>query len=176
MEIFWISGGKPEDDRKSGRLKAMKKILVLSSLIIFGLALIQGCATVKEPKVIVLEKLIVLEDTHFKNDTDTLTKMGARAIMRNINILYDNPGVKIRIAGYASCSGTDEYNQKLSERRANTVREILIAGNIAPERIRAIGYGETKSAMYESNCNNTGSKAAKANRRVLFEIVVDGAK
>ena len=151
----------------------MGKLILSSMLAVLGFALFQGCATVKEPKVVVLEKLIVLEDTHFKFDTDTLTKKGARAIIRNIKILYDNPEAKIRIAGYTSCSGTDEYNQKLSERRVNTVREILIAGNIAPERIRAIGYGETKSAQFEPSCKNINSKAAKANMRVLFEVMVE---
>ena len=154
----------------------MKKLIALSMLAVFGFVILSGCATIKEPKVIVLDKLIVLEDAHFKYGTDILTKKGKMAIIRNIEVLYDNPEVKIRIAGYTSCSGTDEYNQKLSERRANTVREILIAGNIAPERIRAIGYGETNSAKYEPSCKNIGSKAAKANMRVLFEIMVDSPK
>lgn len=151
----------------------MKKLSAFILLAVMGFAFFPGCATVKEPKVVVLEKLIVLEDTHFKYGTDILTKKGKKAIMRNIKVLYDNPEVKIRIAGYTSCSGTDEYNQKLSERRVNTVREILIAGNIKPERIRAIGYGEKRPAEFENSCKAVDSKAAKANMRVLFEVMVE---
>lgn len=154
----------------------MKKILALSALAVFGFALFSGCATCREPKVVVLEKLIILEDTHFKYHTDTLTKQGARAIMRNIKILNENPEVKIRIAGYTSASGTEEYNQKLSEKRASTVREILIAGSVAPDRIRAIGYGEAMPAKLETNPKIIRSNAANANNRALFEIMVDNPK
>ena len=154
----------------------MKKTLALLMLVVFGFALFSGCATVKEPKVVVLDKLIVLEDTHFKYGTDMLTKDGARAMMRNIKVLFENPEVKIRIAGLTSCSGTEEENQVLSERRVNTVREILIAGNIAPERIGAIGYGAKRPAEFEPYCNIIDSKAAKANMRVLFEVTVEGSR
>jgi outer membrane protein OmpA-like peptidoglycan-associated protein len=68
--------------------------------------------------------------------------------------------------------GTEEHNQKLSERRANTVREILIAGNIAPKRLKAIGYGEARPAMFEPIPENIDSTEAASNRRVLFEIIV----
>jgi len=150
----------------------MKQFIVLSALAIFGFAIFSSCSTVKEPKVIVLDKFIILEDAHFKFDTDTLTRKGERAMMHNIKVLNDNPGVKVRIAGYSSASGTDEYNQKLSERRANTVREILIAGNIAPERLKVFAYGDTKSAKYEPVPKNIESKQAKANMRVIFEVIV----
>lgn len=93
--------------------------------------------------------------------------------MRNIKVLFENPEVKIRIAGLTSCSGNEEDNQRLSERRVNTVREILIAGNIAPERIRAIGYGAKRPAVFEPFCNIIDSKAAKSNMRVLFEVIVE---
>lgn len=150
----------------------MKKVIFLSVLVFFGFVLFSGCATMKEPKVVILEKMIVLEDMHFQYDTDILTKTGKKAILRNLKVLNDNPEVKIRIAGYTAASGTEEQNQRLSERRANTVREILIAGNIAPERLRAIGYGEARPAMYEPIPKNVDSTEAAANRRVLFEIIV----
>jgi OOP family OmpA-OmpF porin len=92
---------------------------------------------------------------------------------RNIQLLKDNPKAQIRVAGYTSAAGTEEYNQKLSERRANAVREYLInEGIIAPDRLTIIGYGETRPAMYEAAPKELYSKAAKANMRALFEIVV----
>ena len=134
-------------------------------------ALVQEPAV--EPNVVVLEKLIVLEDTHFKFGTSTLTPDGARIVIENTKILKDNPDTKISVAGYTSCSGTIEYNQKLSERRANAVKEILVKqGGIAPERISTIGYGVANPASYEKTCSIIDSKAAKANMRVLFKIIV----
>jgi len=77
------------------------------------------------------------------------------------------------IAGYTSASGTEAYNQKLSERRANAVKAYLAnEGIIAPDRLSTIGYGETNPAMHEAAPKEIYSKAAKANMRVLFEVIV----
>jgi len=102
-----------------------------------------------------------------------LTPEAAQILLRKVKILKANPEAKIRIAGYASCSGTAEYNQKLSERRAQAVRTTLIRDEgIAPERITTIGYGATRPAEYEPFCELNESKAAHANMRVLFEVIV----
>lgn len=127
-----------------------------------------------ETKVVVIKdvKLIVLEDGHFEFDSATLTIQGALAVIANTQILKDNPEAKIRVAGYTSARGTEEYNQKLSERRAESVRAILInVGGIAPERITTIGYGETRPAEYEPIPSDIDSSEANANMRVLFEII-----
>ena len=121
------------------------------------------------------EKVIILafEDVHFDFDKSTLKPEAQTILKRNIQILKDNPKAKVRIAGYTSASGTEAYNQKLSERRANAVQEYLInEGLITRDRLSTIGYGETRPAMYEAAPKEIYSKAAKANMRVLFEIIV----
>ena len=85
--------------------------------------------------------------------------------------MKENHELKVRLAGHTSASGTKEYNQRLSERRANAVRKYLIAGGISPHRITVIGYGETKPAIYEITPQNIRSKAAMTNMRVVFEII-----
>ncbi|MFA6148149.1 MAG: OmpA family protein [bacterium] len=118
-------------------------------------------------------KLIILEDEHFDFDKSTLTEKGVAIMERNVLVFRENPELKVRIAGYASASGTEEYNQKLSERRAKTVQDYLIKeGGLAPGRMTTIGYGETRPATYEPLPSDIESKAAKSNRRVLFEIIV----
>ena len=77
------------------------------------------------------------------------------------------------MAGYTSAEGTEEINQKLSEQRANSVRDYLIEKGIAPERITVIGYGRTKPAAFEVAPADINSKEAHANMRVLFEVVVN---
>ena len=95
-------------------------------------------------------------------------------LKRNIQILKANPKVKVRIAGYTSASGSDSYNQRLSERRAKAVEDYLTKeGVIAANRLSRIGYGETKPAMYEAAPKELYSQAAKANMRALFEIIVE---
>ncbi|MGD0280692.1 MAG: OmpA family protein, partial [Smithella sp.] len=66
-------------------------------------------AAAAEPKTIVL----AFEDIHFDFDKSTLTPEAQTILKRNIQILKDNPNAHVRIAGYTSASGTEEYNQKL---------------------------------------------------------------
>ena len=122
-----------------------------------------------QPKVIIL----AFEDIHFDFDKSTLKPEAQTILKRNVQLLKDNPKAKVRIAGYTSASGTDAYNQGLSERRAKAVQEYLInEGVITPDRLSTIGYGETNPAMYEAAPKELYSKAAKANMRALFEIIV----
>ena len=125
-----------------------------------------------EPK----EKIIILafEDIHFDFDKATLTEEAQVILKRNIQVLKANPKAKVRIAGYTSASGSESYNQKLSERRANAVEDYLIKeGIITPDRLSTIGYGKTSPAEYEAAPKDLYSEAAKANMKVLFEIIVE---
>ncbi|MCK9365099.1 MAG: OmpA family protein [Syntrophales bacterium] len=123
-----------------------------------------------EPKVIVL----AFEDVHFDFDKSTLKPEAKMILQRNIQLLKDNPKAKVRIAGYTSASGSEAYNQKLSERRAKAVEEYLISeGAITSDRLSTIGYGETKPAVPEAAPKELFSSAAKANMRVLFEIIME---
>lgn len=121
-----------------------------------------------EPKIIIL----AFEDVHFDFDKSTLKPEAREILKRNFQVLKDNPNAKIRIAGYTSASGTAEYNQKLSERRAMAVQEFLISEGISSQTLTTIGYGENRPAEFEAAPKELYSKAAKANMRVLFEIIV----
>ena len=121
-----------------------------------------------EPKIIIL----AFEDVHFDFDQSTLKPEAQVILRRNIQLLKDNPKAKVRVAGYTSASGTEAYNQKLSERRAKAVQEFLISEGVSSQALATIGYGETDPARYEAAPKELYSPAAKANMRVLFEIIV----
>lgn len=117
--------------------------------------------------------LIALEDSHFDYDSAEIANNGKTILNLNIKALKENPKMKIRIAGYASASGTEEYNQKLSERRANAVKEYIVkVGGIDKDRLTTIGYGETSPTEYEVVPSDIYSDEAKANMKVLFEVIV----
>ena len=146
--------------------KAEEKVVILASEPKVEEKVMVAAA---EPKIIIL----AFEDVHFDFDQSTLKPEARTILKRNIQLLKDNPKAQIRVAGYTSASGTEEYNQKLSERRANSVKEYLISeGIIAPDRLTIIGYGKANPAMYEAAPQEIYSKEAKANMRVLFEIIV----
>jgi len=139
------------------------------AVILAPLPKVEQGAAVAQPQVIVLS----FEDIHFDFDQSTLKPEAKTILKRNILLLKENPQAQIRIAGYTSAAGTEEYNQKLSERRAASVREYLVSeGVIGSERLTMVGYGETRPAVDEPRPADLQSDAAKANIRVLFEITV----
>lgn len=122
------------------------------------------------------EKVVVLalEDVHFDFNSSELRPEARTILKRNIQLLKENPKARIRIAGYTSASGTADYNQRLSERRAAAVKDYLVSeGVIVSGRLATIGYGETYPASYEATPKELYSPAAKSNMRVLFEIILE---
>jgi len=79
-------------------------------------------------------------------------------------VLEEYPDASIIIEGHASKDGSSEYNQKLSDKRANSVKDALITAGIDASRLETKAYGETKPV----DKNDTKSGRA-ANRRVVFD-------
>jgi len=192
--IDWIEAEKQTGRRsRMKRNKQMKGILITIVAIlcvIVAILLIMlfratpqtelSAKSLSELKIMVLvldpkadENVFLFGDTHFDFDKSSLTSEAKLLLEKDVQILIENPGMHVRMAGYTSAIGSEEANQLLSEKRANTVRDYLIEKGIDPERITVIGYGRTKPALYEVNPGNIGSKEAKANMRVLFEVVVN---
>jgi len=132
---------------------------------------VTNVVTKTETEVVVVNKFIMLGKSHFEFNKASLTLEGKEMLKKNVKVMEDNPALMVQISGHASASGSAKYNQKLSERRANAAKGYLVnEGNIAPERIETIGYGETRPAQVESDPADFNSEAAKANMRVVFEV------
>ena len=118
--------------------------------------------------------VIELADVHFDFDQSRLTPATEVILRKHLQKLKANPNAKVRIAGYTSKSGSESYNQRLSEQRAEAIKQFLVTEGIAsPSRLTTIGFGENQNAEYEANPALLRSEAAKANMRVLFEITVE---
>jgi len=74
--------------------------------------------------------------------------------------------MKVEISGHTDNKGADSYNENLSLRRAQAVRNILIKGGADPNRITAVGYGEAKPM----DTNDT-MEGRRMNRRIEFRIL-----
>jgi outer membrane protein OmpA-like peptidoglycan-associated protein len=111
--------------------------------------------------------IVNLSDVLFDTAKATL-KPGAREKLARVSgILGSHPDLKIEVEGHTDSVGSDEYNQGLSERRAESVRSYLVAQHIAPQTITTKGFGEQKPVA----TNDTAS-GRQQNRRV--ELVVSG--
>ncbi len=111
-------------------------------------------------------RLVIHDTIHFELN-QALIKPESYALLTMIaRTLIEHPEVlKVRIEGHADERGSEEFNLDLSRRRAEAVRSFLVQVGISPERLVAVGYGESRPLEEES-----GERAWAANRRVEFHI------
>ena len=79
--------------------------------------------------------------------------------------LQEYPDSEVLIVGHTDASGADDYNQKLSENRANAAGNILLRSGVAPSRVKMMGLGET-----EPVASNETDDGMQQNRRVEVAI------
>ena len=85
---------------------------------------------------------VLIENIFYEFDRADLTPESTTALNELIHLLNDNPNVTIELAAHCDYKGNDAYNEKLSQRRAESVVRYLIKGGIAQDRLTAKGYGE----------------------------------
>ncbi len=124
---------------------------------------------VEEPKKGAL--LGSLKGSTFKHNSDELTPSGQRILDKNAQMMEKFPNIKVEIAGHTSMSGSKELNQKLSERRAESVKSYLVNKGIASERLSTVGYGSSKPAVKETYPYRPRTKEALQNRRIELRVV-----
>ena len=97
---------------------------------------------------------------YFEFDSATLTPEAIDALNAHIALLQRNDAA-VRLEGHTDERGTREYNLALGERRANAVRDYMVANGIASLRIETVSYGEERPVAYGLASSNWSQ-----NRRV----------
>src|SRR5262249_33926481 len=88
--------------------------------------------------------IVNLSDVLFDTGSSGL-KPGTREKLAKVaGILLSHPGLKLQIEGHTDSVGAEDYNQRLSENRADSVRTYLVAEGIAPNAVTTEGFGETQ--------------------------------
>lgn len=129
---------------------------------------LQGCPPPTPEKVrLTAERIEILEMVFFDTNKATIKPVSFGILDAVAQVLQDNPFIKrLQVAGHTDDVGPDDKNLKLSQARAEAVRAYLISKGVAPERLEAVGFGETKPLVPEK------TKEARAkNRRVEFLIL-----
>jgi outer membrane protein OmpA-like peptidoglycan-associated protein len=109
--------------------------------------------------------VVSLPDILFDTDEATLKNDAKVVIAKLAGILLIMQELNLRIEGHTDSTGSPDYNQVLSERRASSVRDFLAEQGIAPLRMMAVGYGLTRPVG-----DNATAQGRAKNRRV--EIVI----
>jgi peptidoglycan-associated lipoprotein len=98
-----------------------------------------------------ISKPVLVENIFYDFDKATIRPESEKALIELILLLQDNPNITIELAAHTDRKGTDEYNNDLSLRRAQSVVDYLIAGGIEKERLTPAGYGKTAPKTVTKN-------------------------
>jgi outer membrane protein OmpA-like peptidoglycan-associated protein len=112
--------------------------------------------------------IINMSDVLFDFNKYTLKPEAREKLAKVSGILLAYPGLKLQVEGYTDNIGSDEYNQKLSEQRADGVKDYLVSQSVADANVTAQGFGKTHFVA-----DNSTNEGRAQNRRV--ELVVSGA-
>jgi outer membrane protein OmpA-like peptidoglycan-associated protein len=156
--------------------KTLAMLLVMTGLSV-------ACAVVKEPPSLPIVAVpllsapepppeieprlqLVLETVLFEFDKASLLPEGLLKVKEFSQIIQQHESRRVVVAGHADSIGEKSYNMKLSERRAYTVRDALIANGVSPDRLITKAFGENKPIV-----TNTTEKGRQQNRRVEVTIL-----
>jgi outer membrane protein OmpA-like peptidoglycan-associated protein len=120
---------------------------------------------VAAPELVITDH-IIFSNIHFEFDKARLTSEGLDSSKKAAKLLKVVEDVnKVTVEGHCDFKGTDEYNDKLSTRRANTVKNELVKEGVAGEKLEAVGYGESRPIA-----DNGTTLGMALNRRVEFKL------
>ena len=102
----------------------------------------------------------------FAFDSADLNANARRLLNPVVGLFNRYPDLEVEVAGHTDSVGPDDYNQQLSQARAESVREYLVDHGVPPEQVTAQGYGES-----EPVATNDTEEGRQENRRVEIRIL-----
>jgi len=122
-------------------------------------------------------KVFVLNNIYFGLDSANIRPASGRELDKLVEVLNDNPEIKIEMSSHTDSIGSVEYNINLSQRRATSTVNYLIKKGIPAERLVAKGYGESKPIARNTNRDGTDNPDGRQrNRRTEFKILEIGIR
>jgi outer membrane protein OmpA-like peptidoglycan-associated protein len=127
-----------------------------------------GAISPVEIKLLKLEKeaKLTLRDINFESNDSKLSDVSFTELRRVVQLMNENPSLKVEVAAHTDDVGSDQYNLTLSQKRAKSVVDFLLENKVSPERFVAKGYGESQSKV-----PNDSEQNKAVNRRVELKIL-----
>ncbi|MFT3934915.1 MAG: OmpA family protein [Chitinophagaceae bacterium] len=113
-------------------------------------------------------QVVRLNNVFFDFDKYNLREESFAELNRVVELMKANPTLEIEMSAHTDSRGSDDYNLKLSDNRAKSVREYIVSKGVEGNRIVSHGYGETKPVA-----DNESDDGRQLNRRVEFTITKD---
>ncbi len=121
-------------------------------------------------------KKVVLNNIFYDYNKATLRQSSFNELNKVIELLDHNPKMKIELSAHTDSRGSDAYNNKLSQARAQSCVDYLVSKGVDKSRLIAKGYGETQLVITDAEIEKLTSEVAKEeahqkNRRTEFKII-----
>lgn len=131
---------------------------------------LDGDTLIKSEATKIQNKKLKFQSVVFENGKSEILDDMKEDLKKVVDFLLDNPKFDLTIAGHTDSDGNEDFNKKLSQKRADAIREyVMDEGSIDGTRIKAIGYGSDKPIKSPEVTEEDKS----INRRVEFEIYYD---
>ncbi len=119
-----------------------------------------------------VDKNYALSNIYYAYDKTELTEKSKNELLNLFQILEENPTIVIELSSHTDNKGSEEYNQNLSDERAQSCVNYLIELGVAKTRLQAKGYGESDPIAPNENEDGSDNPAGREkNRRTEFKVI-----
>jgi outer membrane protein OmpA-like peptidoglycan-associated protein len=124
-----------------------------------------------ELEEIVVNKPIVLENIYYDLDKSEIRPDAKPGLDKLVAIMNENPDIRIELGSHTDSRADDAYNDRLSQKRAESAVKYIVSSGISRDRITAKGYGERQLVNGCKNGVQCTEQEHQANRRTEFKVV-----
>jgi outer membrane protein OmpA-like peptidoglycan-associated protein len=121
----------------------------------------------------IIKKKVKIENIYFEFDKSRLVDFYRTKMDSVINVLNNNPGYALEVQGHTDSKGADDYNVRLSQRRAEEAKAYILSKGIAKVRVISKGMGETTPLAANEKDGADDPEGRARNRRVEFKLIPD---
>ena len=124
-----------------------------------------------DTRTIVINEPIRLSNIYYDFDDDKILLDAEKDLETIMNLMDEYPTMVIELSSHTDAQGNDKYNERLSQRRAQSAVDWLISTGIDPDRMEAVGYGENQILNQCKNGVRCTDDEHRFNRRTEFKII-----
>ena len=117
------------------------------------------------------DEVFQVANIYYNFDKADIRPDAATELNKLIPIMKQNPAMKIEIRSHTDSRASDDYNLKLSDKRAKMVVKYLVSRGISAKRLIATGYGETQLLNECANGEKCAEEQHQQNRRTEFKVI-----
>lgn len=117
------------------------------------------------------DESVRLNNIHYDLDKYNIRPDARPELDRLVQFLRDNPEVKVELSSHTDSRASHEYNERLSQNRANSARQYVISRGIDPSRVISVGYGETRLLNHCADGVPCSEEEHQLNRRTEMKVI-----